>query len=150
MRKRIAYSILARLRDKKLSVVNPSTGEIVPHIEEDIQTNLLRARIYYSSFVKMSTIVNDAISKVGLTHGESSYFFRLIAGMNETNSIDWSVVDCSSRTLRYFQKKLKDAHLIDKIKLGSAPLWYVNPYIAHKGKTVDSRLRDHFASYTFE
>lgn len=145
MGKKLSFKVLQQLRTERLAVVCPITGALQEDIFVDKVKNDKRTRIQYNGYCKMSVKLNTVLQRYKMSATAQAFFLNILATMHTTNSIDWEFVsDHSTRHVQKYRAELKSVGLIDKVKLGNHAFWYVNPFIAHKNKTVDNRLIEAF------
>ena len=142
---KISYSVLSMLRSKRFAVVDPINGGLIEDIfEGDLEKTSKRIRISYGSFGKMNYKLNIILRNVDLSASARSFLLELLLSVNYTNSIDWANMAWSERCVIEYRKEIKKIGIIDKIKLGNVAMWYMNPFVLHKSKTVDPKLAEHF------
>lgn len=103
-----------------------------------------KARMSFTP-IMLNPEILEYMMTLKLSHGERSYLFLMISSMHNTNSIDWTYFQLSPMGLYNIRKNLRKYGLIDCVKLGLKSLWYVNPFVAYRGKSVNSRLKEHFS-----
>lgn len=141
-RKRLRFSILDKLRSGELAGVVDNKGEYLEDIYIDNKIPENRQKVNFINFCKLANIDPR---KLRITDGDHKYLNVLVYSMNRNNVVNFDFWESISEpTICRVRGRLKKAGLIDHLKLGNTRRWYLNPFYANKGKTVDRKLYKHF------